>query len=112
VLTALTVALRAIWWRRGASAVILLVAVFAVATAAGPLFLQGSGESILPDAPATTAGTGIEVTKFAAGRGGSDPLVAAVSQATAGSSLARLYDTRLVALERDTRVRRDDGDPG
>jgi putative ABC transport system permease protein len=117
VLTALVVALRAIWWRRGASAVILLVAVFAVATAAaGPLFLQGSGESILratlEAAPGTTAGTGIEVSKFAVGRSGSDPLVTAVAHASAGTALDRLYGRHLVALERATRLRNPGGEPG
>ena len=106
---ALALALRAIWWRRGASAVVLVVAVFATGTAAaGPVFLQGASESILHDAltsaPATSAGTGAEVTKDATGRSGSSALEAAVTQAMTGSSLAGHFHRRVVSLEHTTQV--------
>ena len=106
---ALSLALRAIWWRKGASAVVLVVAVFATGTAAaGPMFLQGAGQSVLRDAlvsaPATAAGTGLEVTKDAVGRSGSSPLESAVTKAMLGSSLPRRYPRHIISLERRTRV--------
>src|SRR3954467_4744400 len=109
MLRALALAMRALWWRRGQSVVVLLVATFAVTVAAsGPLFLQGASESILRQALTTASGTsngtGIEVTKDAAGRGGAGPLHDAVDDALAGTSLERAYPERVVGLERPTRL--------
>ncbi len=83
---ALALALRAVWWRRGASAVVFLVSTFAAGVAAaGPLFFAGSGDAILREvvtaAPATSAGTGLEVTKDATGRSTSAPLESALADA-------------------------------
>jgi len=50
-LPSLTLALRALWFRRGVSLAVLLVAVVTVAAAAaGPLYLRAGGESVLRDA--------------------------------------------------------------
>jgi hypothetical protein len=46
-LDTLVVALRAIWWRRGISLAVLLIATFAAGVAAaGPVYLAASGDSI------------------------------------------------------------------
>jgi hypothetical protein len=57
----LTLALRALWFRRGVSLAVLLVATLTTAAAvAGPLYLRAGGESVLRDAlvaaPASTSG--------------------------------------------------------
>jgi putative ABC transport system permease protein len=113
---ALGLALRAIWWRKGASAVVLVVAVFATGMAAsGPLFLQGAGESILQDAlvsgAATSAGTGAEITRDATGKAGKAALKSDVAQAMRGLSLARQYRRDVMSLELKTRVLDPHGAP-
>jgi hypothetical protein len=102
-------AMQAIWWRKGPSSVVLVVAMFATATAAaGPMFLQGGREAVLHDAlvsaPSTSGGTGIEVTKDAVGRSGASPLELEVTHAMLGLSLQELYARKVVSLESQTRV--------
>jgi len=47
----LTLAVRALWFRKGVSLAVLLVAtVTTAAAAAGPLYLRAGGESVLRDA--------------------------------------------------------------
>ena len=47
----LTLALRALWFRRGVSLAVLLVATLTTAAAvAGPLYQRAGGESVLRDA--------------------------------------------------------------
>jgi putative ABC transport system permease protein len=72
--SALGLALRALWWRRGVSLTVLAIAAFvAAAASAGPMYLRAAGESILQDglqsAPSTS--TGAEVRQqgsYAAGQ--------------------------------------------
>ena len=64
MITAFGLALRALWWRRGVSLVVLAIASFvAAAASAGPLYLRAGGESILQDTlrSAPTSSTGLEV---------------------------------------------------
>jgi putative ABC transport system permease protein len=65
----LRLALRGLWWRRGLSVAILLVAVTTVlAAAVGPLYARAGGESILQDTlrAAPTRDVGMEITNISA----------------------------------------------
>jgi putative ABC transport system permease protein len=73
--SAVALLIRGIAWRKGLSLAILLVATLAVtAAAAGPIYLQAGGESILQDTlrSAGVFGTGIDVSEPAAAQ--PDPL--------------------------------------
>lgn len=105
----LTLALRAIRWRAGASASVFAVAVFATAVAAaGPVYLVAAGDSILQyglrTAAPTARGTGIEVTGRVAGTPGTERLTAAVDNAMRGGLLRAAYPRMIAGLEYRTRL--------
>jgi hypothetical protein len=84
----LPLALRALWFRRGVSLAVVVVATFVVtAAAAGPLYLRAAGESLLQDALRTAGadGAGIETTLLAPAESRPrEALAAATRQALAG----------------------------
>lgn len=70
VLDSLALALRGLWWRKGVSIAVLLVATTTVLAAAiGPLYARAGSESILQDTlrEATTRDIGIEIYQTATG---------------------------------------------
>jgi hypothetical protein len=108
------VALRAIWWRKGASAAVLLIAVFSTSmAAAGPVYLAAAEESILQyalrAAPTTASGAGVDVTAGVSGPASPDNLVATVNGALRGDPLRRSYPEAIGALFYPTRVLDDHG---
>ncbi len=108
-MTGLAMALRAIRWRLGASASMLVVAVFATAVAAaGPVYLIAASDSVLQyelrTATPTALGTGVEVTGGVAGRPGTDRLVDAVDTSMKGGLLRLAYPQPIVGLEYRTRL--------
>jgi putative ABC transport system permease protein len=106
---ALLMALKAIRWRAGASVTVLLVAVFATATAAaGPVYLAAASDSILQytlrTSPTTATGSGMEVTNDVTGRPGTGRLTDAVGAALRGGVLRRAYPAAVTGLEYQTRL--------
>jgi len=116
VIDAVLMALRAIRWRAGASATVLLVAVFATAVAsAGPIYLAAASDSILQytlrTAPVTAAGAGIEVSDGVGGQPGTASLRGSVAAALRGDVLRRAYPVAVTGLEYPTRLLGADGRP-
>jgi putative ABC transport system permease protein len=102
---ALLLALRGLRARRGTSAVVVAVGLFASAAAAtGPLYLAAAGESVLRDTlrAAPVAATGLEVRReTTAGRLAQDVVEDAVDAAVDGDPA---YPVRTTALEQDGTV--------
>jgi putative ABC transport system permease protein len=70
---AIVLALRGIWWRRGISLLLLAVATFVIAAAAGgPIYLRAAQESLLQDELRSwpTVATGLQVQRVEAARPG------------------------------------------
>jgi len=105
----LTLVARALWFRRGVSLAVLLVAVVTVAAAAaGPLYLRAGGESVLRDALAAPAPdvTGLDVIVMG---GTPDPVLEHALTAVAASGVPRGYPRRILSLQASLKVR---GTPG
>lgn len=103
-MASLRLALRGLWWRRGISVAILLVATTTVlAAAVGPLYARAGGESILQDTlrAAPTRDTGIEVGNLAVSDAG--PLADLDGLIAAAGRLPR-YSPGIHSLQFDGRV--------
>jgi len=108
-LPSLTLALRALWFRRGVSLAVLLVAVVTVAAAAaGPLYLRAGGESVLRDALSAPPPdvTGLDVIVMG---GTQDPVLEHARTAVAVSGVPRGYPRQILSLQVALKVR---GTPG
>lgn len=85
---AIVLALRGIWWRRGIALVVLVVATFVIAAAAGgPIYLRAAQESLLQDELRSwpTVATGLQVERVqASGSRMLAGLSAAVARAAEG----------------------------
>ncbi len=98
-LPSLTLALRALWFRRGVSLAVLLVAVVTVAAAAaGPLYLRAGGESVLRDAVSAPAPdvTGLDVIVMG---GTQDPVLEHARKAVAASGVPHGYPRQILSLQ-------------
>lgn len=101
----LRLALRGLWWRRGLSVAILLVATTTgLAAAVGPLYSRAGGESILQDTlrAANTRDVGVEVSNIA--KAESDPLGALGRRIAAAGAPSR-YRPGIGSLQFDGIVR-------
>jgi len=101
----LTLVARALWFRRGVSLAVLVVAVVTVAAAAaGPLYLRAGGESVLRDALTAPAPdvTGLDVIVMG---GTQDPVLEHALTAVAASGVPRGYPRRILSLQASLKVR-------
>lgn len=114
----LAIALRAVWWRRGISAAVLLIAAFATGVAAAsPIYLAAASDSILQHtlraAPASATGTGIEVSAAAVGKPALRGLDDTITKALRGRELQRAFPgaRRVEGIEYRTTIVGPNGDP-
>jgi len=105
----LTLAVRALWFRKGVSLAVLLVAtVTTAAAAAGPLYLRAGGESVLRDAltaPAQDA-TGLDAVVTGGDRTG---VIDALTRAVAATGVPQAYPRQIRSLQTKLEIH---GPPG
>lgn len=98
--------LRALWWRRGVSAVILAVAVLTVAAAAvGPTYAHAAGESVLRDRLAEAAAADVGMAFEGRTGSGDEAATTALGPAFPAAGSAVGYPTRIRSLDAAVRAR-------